>query len=201
MLIGLSSFKPQVGKTEVLKRLKKEHGFINTEMSDAICIIAEKFFGYNGNKLDPLQRKILQDLGLMGKTVNPTMWIYHALGLARRKKWGLQNSLISPSFLFYYNLQPIIYEIETKGIDSFMEGGDVVIGGVRSPSEANEIIKIGGRVYLITRGSEDSQCYEKQHAVESELIGYDKFSGIIENNGTLEELYAKVDSIIKEKGE
>jgi len=199
MLIGLSSFEPQVGKSLAANYFRKKHGFIDTEMSDAICIIAEKFFGYNGDKADPSQRKILQDLGLMGKNIHPTIWFYHAIGLARRKKWGLSSeSFISPSFLFYYNLQPMIEEIEKKGIDEFMEGEDVIMGGVRGPKEADEILKIGGKVYVVTRDDGKTKYAQQQHEVESKLVGYDKFTGVIENNGTIEELYEKIDNIVKE---
>lgn len=207
MLIGVSSLQPQVGKSEVVNHLKRKHGFINTEMSDAICIIAEKFFGFNGDKSDPAQRKILQDLGFMGKQHYPTMWFYHALGLARRKKWGLAtDSLISPSFLLHYNLQPIMEEIEEKGIDEFMEGGDIVMGGVRSPGEADEILKVGGKVYLVVRETGEHETKIKAvmdkidkgvHAVESQLAHYEKFTGVIYNDGTIEELQQKIDSIIK----
>ena len=199
MLIGLSSLMPQVGKSEIVKHLKKKHGFINTEMSDAICIIAEKFFGFNGDKSDPLQRKILQDLGLMGKTIHPTMWLYHALGLARRRKWGLPNDLISPSFLFYYHLQPMMNEIGEKGIDSFMEGKNVVIGGIRSPEEADEILKIGGKVYLVVRKQQELiDKARNPHKIESELAEYERFTKIIINNGTLKDLYLNIDMILKE---
>lgn len=206
MFIGLSSLQPQVGKSEVVRHLEKKYNFINTEMSDAICIIADKFFGYNGDKSDPNQRKILQDLGLMGKSIHPTIWFYQALGIARRRKWGLPtNGLISSSFLHFYNLKPMIDEIEEKGIDEFMEGGDVVMGGVRSPSEADEILKIGGKVYLVVRETGEHETKLKAvmdkmdkgvHQVESQLAHYEKFTGIIHNNGTIEELQSKVDSII-----
>jgi len=195
MLIGLSSLQPKVGKSEIVLYLKKKYGFINTEMSDAICIIAEKFFGFNGDKSDPAQRKILQDIGYMGKQINPTMWFYHALGLARRKKWGLPTkNLIAPSFLFYYNLQPIMDELEEKGINQFMESADVVIGGIRSPGEADEILKVGGKVFLVAR---DTGAHHEMHEVEKQLSRYSKFTGVIENNGTIEELQIKIDELIK----
>jgi len=201
MLIGVASLYPQVGKSEVVNHLKRKHGFINTEMSDAISIIAEKFFGYNGDKSDPAQRKILQDLGLMGKGLYPTMWFYHSLGLARRRKWGLStDSLVSPSFLFHYNLQPIMEEIKEKGIDKFMEGANVVIGGVRSSGEADEILKIGGKVILVIKDEKELiDSIRENHKVESQLKGYGKFSKVIVNNGTLEDLYNTVDKML-EKG-
>jgi hypothetical protein len=57
MLIGLASLSPQVGKTTVANYLKRQHGFIHSEMSDPISILAKRFFGYNGDKSDPNQRE------------------------------------------------------------------------------------------------------------------------------------------------
>ena len=200
MLIGLASLKPQTGKSTIAQFLKKKYGFIHTEMSDAISLLADKYFGYNSDeKSDSKQRMILQELGIMGKRIDPTMWLYHAIGLARRKKWGLAvDTLISPSFLFYYHLNPIKEEIHEKGIDSFMEGAHVVVGGIRSPGEADEILKIGGHVYLISRDEELN--LKNQHKVETELSGYKYFTDIIDNNGTIEELYALFEKILNLEG-
>jgi len=35
--------------------------------------------------------------------------------------------------------------------------------------------------------------------VESQLAGWDKYSFVIENNGTIEELYGKINNILMEK--
>jgi hypothetical protein len=189
MLIGLAGISKQCGKSEVVYHLKKHHGFISTEMSDAICIIAEKFFGYdNDKKSEEKHRRILQNIGYAAKQMDSTIWIYHALGLARRRKWGLPiDGLISTSFLYYYHIPAVKKEIQEKGIDEFMEGSNIVIGGIRSPEEANEILKIGGKVYLVSRGEQ----IDSDHKVESELIGYENFTGIIDNNGSLDDLYKK----------
>ena len=196
MIIGLASLSPQVGKTTVSQFLKKKHGFIHTEMSDPIIILAEKYFGFNGDKSDPAQRKILQDIGLMGKGLDPTMWLYHTIGLARRKKWGLAtNDLISPSFLFYYNLKDIRKSIAEKGIEGFMEGANVVIGGIRSPGEADEISSMGGKVFLIVKNEEElNRKNDKNiHEVESHLFEYGKFEKVLINDGSFEELYNLVE--------
>jgi hypothetical protein len=196
MLIGLSSLRPQVGKSTVANALKREHGFLHAEMSDPIVVLAERFFGYDNElKGDPAQRRILQELGLMGKTIDPTIWLYHTIGLARRKKWGLAiESMISPTFLYYYALQNIKEEIANVGVDDFLEGADLVIGGVRSPDEADEISKIGGKVFLITMPEKENQTAE-QHAVENALDGYTNFTGFVNNNGTIEDLERKVSLI------
>jgi len=196
MLIGLASLRPQVGKTTIAHYLKRQHGFTHVEMSDPISILAEKFFGYNGDKSDPNQRKILQELGMMGKRIDPTIWIYNTIGLARRKMWGLESSsLISPTFLFYYNVQSTRKEIIEKGIDSFLEHKNLVIGGIRSPDEADEIVKIGGKVLCIVRDIMEEKEIDK-HPVENQLYGYRSFYKIIYNNGTIEYLNNAVENIL-----
>ena len=190
MLIGISSIKPQVGKTEAALFLKKNMGFIHVEMSDSISIIAEKFFGYNGNKSDNKQRKILQDIGYLGKQIDPTIWIYHSLNIALRKKRGLPENMIVPSFLFYYNMNYTKKEICKNGFDNFFGTPcNVVLGGVRSEAEANEIVKLGGRVLLINRDGNDNTS--SNHIVESELMHYE-FNDIIYNNGSLDDFYEKI---------
>ena len=193
MLIGTCSLTPRVGKTTVAQYLKKEKGFLHGELNEPIIVLAEKFFGYNGDKLDPVQRKKLQDIGLMGKGLYPEIWLYHTLGLVRRKMWGI-GPTISPSFLFFYHYVDIVKQIEEKGVNKFLEGNDVVLGGIRSPSEAEEIKKMGGYVILVSnnRISEEKTL----HPVENELSNY-KFETTIENNGSFEELYSKIDETLR----
>jgi len=79
MLLGLCSLKPQVGKSTVSEYLVAKHRYTSVEMSEAIEFMAKKFFGYNGNKKDDSQRKILQEIGIMAKTIDPVYWVHQAL--------------------------------------------------------------------------------------------------------------------------
>jgi hypothetical protein len=194
MLIGTASLKPQVGKTAVADILKKDFGFLHAEMSDPIAILAEKFFGYNGDKSDPNQRRILQEIGIMGKKIDPTIWFYATLSLARRRKWGLSSDLVSPTFLFYYNVKGTREEILKNGFNNYFKGSDVVIGGIRSPDEADEILKLEGKVYRIDRNNDADAM---SHPVENALSGYNRFSGIIKNDGTLEDLEQAIKFLVE----
>lgn len=193
MLIGVSSLVPRVGKSTVADYLKTKHGFLCGELSEPVIVLAEKFFGYNGNKLDPDQRKILQEVGLMGKTIDPTIWFYQTLNLLRRRVWGMQIS-ISPTFLFHYNLVSTRDEINKDGISDFFNGESVVLSGIRSPLEADEIKKLGGKIMLISnpRIPVDANV----HPVENQLYNYDFDINII-NESTIEKLYETVDNMLQ----
>ena len=74
-----------------------------------------------------------------------------------------------------------------KNIES--EDYDFVIPDVRFKSEANEIKKRGG---VIIRVSRSGVVAPNDHISEHDLDNY-KFDAIIENNGSLDELYEKVE--------
>ena len=112
--------------------------------------------------------------------------------------WGLESaSLISPTFLFYYNVQSARQEIIEKGIDSFLEHKNLVIGGIRSPDEADEILKIGGKVFCVSRNVAAENESDK-HPVENQLLRYDKFNFVIYHNSSMEDLYQVVDRILEQ---
>jgi hypothetical protein len=72
------------------------------------------------------------------------------------------------------------------------EDYEFVIPDVRFKSEANEIKKRGG---VIIRVSRSGVVAPNDHISEHDLDNY-KFDAIIENNGSLDELYEKVSSKI-----
>ena len=78
------------------------------------------------------------------------------------------------------------------------DGYDIfAISDTRYPNEAVGIQGRSGVVVRIDR--EDSGVRAgKNHSSETALKNYDKFDFIIENNGTLEEFYDKLDSMLEE---
>ncbi len=67
----------------------------------------------------------------------------------------------------------------------------IVIADVRFPNEVNAIRELGGRVIKIDREEIVDNIHESENALKG--IEYDI---VIENNGTLEELYSKIGNII-----
>lgn len=213
MLLGIASLRPQVGKSTCADHLVKEHGFVITEMSDAVIYISKKYFGFNGNKLDPSQRLILQKIGKAGKEIDPTLWIYASLWLAGRMNQRISDMRVKPGY--NVNLEELNKELALKdlsfevisrfrervtidGFSRLYHGGypqNIIISGVRSPNEADEILNLGGEVWLIKNPRiEDIQG--EVHAVESELSGYTKFSKTIYNDGSFNDFYSKIDDVI-----
>lgn len=66
-----------------------------------------------------------------------------------------------------------------------------IVSDVRYKNEADELLSRGALLIRINRESSNSDT----HKSEVDLDSYDKFSYIIENNGSLEDLYNKVKEI------
>jgi hypothetical protein len=73
------------------------------------------------------------------------------------------------------------------------DGGKVVFADVRFPNEANAIRDLGGEIWRVER---EGVVAANAHISERALDDY-MFDSIIANTGTLEDLYAAVDALIK----
>jgi hypothetical protein len=72
-------------------------------------------------------------------------------------------------------------------------GGFVVADDVRFPNEAAAIREMGGKVWKVVRpGVENSE----NHSSEGQLDHWDGFSRVIVNDGSLDDLYCKLDLIL-----
>lgn len=84
-------------------------------------------------------------------------------------------------------------KLEKQGYDLF------VFSDVRYPNEADKIREFGGTVVRILRDG-SGVSVNKDHKSETALLDYPNFNYIIENNGTLNEYYDKIDKIMEETG-
>jgi hypothetical protein len=71
-----------------------------------------------------------------------------------------------------------------------------IVSDVRFPNEADMILKSGGRVYRVDRPGAGAKGGIAAHPSETALVGYQDWTGVIENNGTLQDLFAKAVTII-----
>lgn len=190
MIIGLASLAPQVGKSTIARNLKDKCDFLYAEMSDPVIFIAKKYFGFE-DKFNQKDRLLLQDIGILGKDRDPDFWLYHTLGMLRYKD----------KYQCTYNeFYKIKYRVAVDGIDNFLNGKDVVVSGIRSPGEADEILKMGGKVFIVRRPSVEKDSVAS-HRVEGELLDYSDFSDEIMNDGTVENLLVLSEKLIAPKGE
>lgn len=211
MLIGLCSLKPQVGKSTSADYLEKNWSFQQTEMSLPVMMMAYYLFDYDliNKPKDEKNRFMLQTLGLAMKQIEPTYWLYLTLHLASTSRYLSFYSKEKITDMEVYRASGIFVGNQTFGtyrpydyfINSkehihyhFNKNNNIVVSGIRSQEEADEIRKLGGKVILIKRGEEQKQS----HKVESELEGYENFDNIVENDGSFEDLYKKLKTIVAE---
>lgn len=191
MIIGICSFSPQVGKTTCAKYLRDSHNFEYVEMSDQIIRFSTKYLGYNGNKSDPKQRKILQDVGKLWKDIYPDIWLYH--NLAGKFEASLKRNY-DPTFYQYKTYKEGFLKL---GVSCYFYNG-IVVSGIRSSAEANAIKELGGRVYLVDR---DIEVVGEKHPVESELYGYQNFDGLLANIDDIVNFYKIIEKLLFKKQE
>jgi hypothetical protein len=72
----------------------------------------------------------------------------------------------------------------------------VVISDVRFLNEIKLIKSLGGKVVKLERDNPDKISGFEKHSSETELDYYDGWDHILQNNGTLEELYMKADEMM-----
>ena len=71
-----------------------------------------------------------------------------------------------------------------------------VIPDVRFPNEANSILKWNGKLFRVERKIAKASGGAKLHPSETSLSKYKKWTDVIINNSTMEDLYSQVDSKI-----
>ncbi len=85
-----------------------------------------------------------------------------------------------------------------KLFDNIVGLDRVVIPDVRYVNEVEAIHRAGGEVWRIDRDGAGASAVElASHASEIELDNYQNFDIIIENNGTKEELFKKIDEVMR----
>jgi hypothetical protein len=68
---------------------------------------------------------------------------------------------------------------------------------VRFLNEAAEFKKIGCKLYRIDRDIvSQSKNQKTDHVSENELNNYEGWDGVIDNNGSLNEFYARLDKLV-----
>jgi len=192
MLIGIASGCPLVGKTTCSDYLVDKYDFISIEMSLPVMFLANHLFGYDLVKKpkDSKNRKILQTVGYLMKQIEPTYWLYLALNLVSRYRKRDYN----------YNINSLSHEAFTysktyfcSNFNNHFKENNIVICGIRSKQEVEEIQKMNGKVFFIKRKTDEVN----NHPVETDLNDFNGFDEIIDNNSTIDDFYKKIDFIIK----
>ena len=167
-IIGIAGRKFS-GKDTVAK-LFGDLGYENVKMAGALKGMLRFYLGYIGANQEVIERMIEGDLKeepsavLGGKTPR---WAMQSLGT----EWGRD--------LIYQNIWVDSFVLRAELFDK------VVCSDVRFPNEVDVIRNLGGKVYRIERDTGPNEF--SNHPSEAMIDGLD-VDGIIDNNGTLDDL-------------
>lgn len=171
MLIGLG-YKKGAGKDTAAEYLVKEHGF--TQLAYA----------------DPLKRGCMEVFGLTKEQV------YGSQKEAEDEFWE-----VTPRHILQFVGTDLLREQFDPDIwiKSLMKrvgdhsGKRIVVSDMRFVNETEAIKNAGGIAVRVDRdtGRQDA------HKSETELDGYDGFDYVLDNSGTLEDLYSRVDTMLE----
>ena len=83
-----------------------------------------------------------------------------------------------------------IPDLETEGFDTF------VVSDVRYPNEGDKILDEGGFVIKVER-EEGEVLVGADHPSETAMKDYKRFTAVVENNGTFDEYFKKLDAVME----
>lgn len=195
---GISGFA-RSGKDTVAERLVERHGFVRVGWADPIRRFCQEIFGfsdeqvYGGRKEDQDQRypragrpnltprEAMQTLGTeWGRTCFPEVWIRYGMRLARK--------LLDEAGWTY---DP---RVGLKTAVRWQAAG-VVFSDCRFRNELEAVRAAGGVLVRVKRPGRDGQVGVAGHPSEREQqeIPDEFFDLVLDNSGTLDELFEAVD--------
>ena len=185
MLIGIVGLIGS-GKDTVANRLVEKHGYIRDSFAKSLKDAVAAMFNWNREMLE-------------GNTTSSRHWREHP-DTFWSKKFGKE---VTPRWVLQHFGTEVMRDQMYDGIwvDSCIgryKGQNTVISDTRFINEIKTIKAHGGIIICVQRGALPTRTEMKEkgvHQSEWDWLGYD-YDINIDNNGTLEELYAKVDDLI-----
>lgn len=186
MLIGLVGLIGS-GKDTVAARLVKQHNFHRDSFAKSLKDATANIFGWD--------RKLLE-----GQTKESRAWREQQDDFWS-KRFGKK---ITPRWILQHFGTEVCRGnmLDSIWVDSLVaryQGKDTVISDTRFVNEIKTIKEQKGKIILIKRGeipSREEMQASGAHQSEWDWIGC-KFDYVIDNNGTVDDLYQKVDDVIR----
>lgn len=182
MLLGLGH-RAGVGKDEVAEYLREHYGYYKRAFADALKEAATAIFGLTERQMYTFDGK---------HEVDPY--------------WGVTPRFILQKMGTECMRDGYAQDIWVRSLFKFIEDDSTandrwVAPDVRFREEANAIQERGGKIVEIVRpGHMDENLGISGHASEVALDGYDKWDYVLQNDGSLEDLYSKVDEMMESFG-
>jgi len=172
IIIGFG-YKAQSGKDTAADHLVKNHNFVRLAFADTLKESCRAVFNFSDEQL----------YGNLKQTIDP-FW-------QKTPREYLQ--IIGDGFRKF--IDPLIW---IKAIERKIQSieGNIAIADIRYINECNFIHSTGGLVVKINRAHYELQDKQAAHASETELDNFFNWDHTIENNGTKENLYKKLDEML-----
>lgn len=174
VLIGITG-KAGSGKDTIAGHLKQDYNFASVAFATPLKEGVKAMFDLDDSYLDhPLKEQILPHIGKSPRQLMQLLGTEYGRNLVREDLWL------------------VLAEEKIKMFQDF--GFNVVLTDVRFENEANMIRSKGGVIVSVERGKAGTSF---AHASEAG-VGLTPDDFVIDNNGTISELYAQVDSVMQE---
>jgi len=178
LIIGLAGHKGS-GKDTVAAYLVKEHGFERKAFADPLKNSVAALFDIPFNEVDKLKNN--PDAGVM--LVDDDSGGAHTM-LFRTflQRYGTESHRDIFGYDFWLD-----YTLPVRG---FYQGRAICVTDVRFVNEAERVRMLGGHIWVI-----DREQVVTLDTHESEIIDFN-YDMLISNNGTIDELYEKVEECL-----
>jgi len=181
-IVGIAGKKGS-GKDTVASYLCKKYGFYKIALADPVKAGVAAFFGWS--LIDVYNKKEEIDSFWKIKIRKPLQVLATEVFRERLGEFFPELGWVGENFW----VLRWIKEYKNKKLER------VVIPDIRFVNEIEEFRKRFN--FYVIRVIRDLGSDEDTHRSETELDNYDKFDFVLENNGTFEELYNKVDEIME----
>lgn len=176
MIIGLG-FLARVGKDSMASYIVEKYGYKQEVFADPIKEnVGRDICGLNDEQLYGNLKEVLDN----NWQLTPRQ-MFQLIGDALRSIH--QDIFVVP--------------VKRKLEEYIKNNTSVVVSDCRHLNEVKLIKQYGGVLIRIDKEHPDKIVGISNHITETELQNYDGWDYVIENNGTIEELYEKVDKIMK----
>jgi hypothetical protein len=178
LLIGIHG-KARAGKDTAAAHMVRQYGFVRTAFADPLKRAAKEMFGLTHEQTysDELKEVLIPHWGYSPRQ------LFQLLGTESGRE------------VFGEDMWLRRWAIDAERIEN--EGSHVVVTDVRFANEAEMIRKRGGVVVHLIRPMDNGLGRQAFHASERGLE-IEAEDVVIQNNGSLEQLYSRVDLLVAE---
>jgi hypothetical protein len=179
MIIGLG-FKARAGKDTVAAHLVNNYSFVQESFAYPLKeYIGRQICGFNDKQL----------YGTWKETVDPE-WELTPRQMLQLIGTDALRKVVHDDFW--------VIPMKRKLKEHIRNYQHVVISDVRFFNEINMIRSLKGMLVKVERANLDKITGFEKHSSEFQLEDYNAWDFILDNNGTLDELYKKVDDMMKQ---